>query len=130
MRFAGRLARLFRRAALLPPKDPLAALSDQDMERAAKVIEIATLDDGWFPGGRPAIAAEEAAWFEAAIRPVLPAYVAFCARMEAWRRRIDPPRGPYNRRACIFPAFAGRPLPRIRLPDRLVRAFLDSAAPA
>jgi hypothetical protein len=131
MRYAGRLARLFRKAALLPPRDPLAAMSDADMARASKLIEAKTLGDGWFPEGRPAIAPEDAAWFEAAIRPFLPAYAAFCARYEAWRRRIDPPRGAWARRAaaCNFPAFAGRPRPQLRLPAGLVADFIAAAAP-
>jgi hypothetical protein len=131
VRFAARLARLFRRAALLPPRDPLAGLTDQEMARAEALIGIKTLDDGWFPEGRPAIAAEDAAWFEATIRPFLPAYAAFCARFDAWQRRIDPPRGAHARRAaCNFPAFAGRPRPRIRLPPMLVGQLLAAASPA
>jgi hypothetical protein len=130
VRFAGRLARLFKRAALLPPRDPLAAMSDAEMARAGELIRIKTLEEGWYPEGRPAIAAEDAAWFEAAIRPLLPAYAAFCAKFQAWRRRIDPPRGAWARRAasCNFPAFAGRPRPELRLPPDLV-ARLVAAAP-
>jgi hypothetical protein len=105
-------------------------LSDGEMARANQVIRIRMLSDGWFPQGRPAIAAEDASWFEAAIRPVLPAYAAFCAAMDKWKRRIDPPRGAWARRAaaCNFPAFAGRPRPQVRLPPDLVAAL--AAVPA
>lgn len=121
MRYAGRLARLFRRAALLPPRDPLAALSDAEMERATKIIQVKMFDDGWFPRGRPTIAPEDESWFESAIRPFLPAYAEFCAKLDAWRRRIDPPRGAFALpAACNFPAFAGRPRPTLRLPGGLV----------
>jgi hypothetical protein len=105
-------------------------LDDAEMARATKVVQLKTLGEEWYRGGKPAIAAEDAAWYEAAIRPVLPAYASFCARMEAWRRRIDPPRGPYNRPPCNFPAFAGRPLPRVRLPAGLVAELVAAAAPA
>src|SRR5690606_1726985 len=117
--------------ALLPPRDPLAALSDAEMERATKIIQVKTFDDGWFPEGRPAIPPEDESWFESAIRPFLPAYAEFCARLDAWQRRIDPPRGAFAvlQAACNFPAFAGRPRPRLRLPGGLVRRMVAADAP-
>jgi hypothetical protein len=102
------------------------------MARTTELIRAKTLGDGWFPQGRPAIPAEDASWFEAAIRPFLPTYAAFCVAMDKWQRRIDPPRGAWARRAiaCNFPAFAGRPRPEIRLPPGLVAKLVAAAAPA
>jgi hypothetical protein len=130
VRFAGRLARLFKKAALLPPRDPLESLSNQEMARAAEIIRLKTLGDGWYPKGRPAIAAEDASWFEAAIRPFLPAYAGFCAKFQVWQRCINPPRGAWARRAaaCNFPAFAGRTRPELRLPPNLVAELVAATA--
>ena len=114
MRYAARLARLWRRIALLPPKDPLAAMSDQEMDRASRVV-MAEVEraKNWAPQG-PAPSAEDVVWFEGAVRPHLARYVAFCDAVFRWEQRISPPRGRWARLACIPPAFAGKP--RIRLP--------------
>ena len=124
MRYAGRLARLWRLVALLPPRDPLAAVSDAEMDRASRVIMAESARrEGW-ANQAPTASAEDVAWFEGAVRPHLARYTAFCEAVFRWQRRVDPPRGRWRRLACISPAFAGRP--QIRLPAGYLAPFLSA----
>jgi hypothetical protein len=133
MRYAARLARLWRRVALLPPPDPMAAVSDEEMARAAQIMEARQPHSerdlyvwrsrGEAPPPRPEVAAADAAWFAREIEPRLPAYAAYAERLHLWQRRWERPRYPRgwrHRFACIFPAFAGKDLPRLRLPAKLL----------
>jgi hypothetical protein len=142
VRFAGRLARLARLAALIPPADPLADLSDEEMARAQEVISARVpmspealaycrkhdLDPEEF---RSKPTPEEEAWFARTIEPRLPSYLAFDAAIERWQRRIrQKPRDPRERLACIFPAFAGRLAPQLRIAGPILRAFARGPASA
>jgi hypothetical protein len=126
MRYAARLA-------LLPPRDPMAAVSDAEMARAAGIMEARQPHTaqalhvwglrGEAPPPRPEVSAADAAWFAREIEPRLPAYAAYAERLLLWQRRWEGPRQPVDwrdRLACIFPAFAGKDLPRVRLPDELL----------
>jgi hypothetical protein len=135
VRFGGRLARLARLAALLPPADPLADLSDEEMERAARVIEarlpMSERDQSlWRMRGidpetqRARATPEEEAWFGRAVEPRLPQYLAYEAALDRWQLRLS--QASYftrERLACIFPAFAGEPGLHLRIASDLLHAL-------
>jgi hypothetical protein len=111
----------------------MAAVSDAEMARAARFMEARRPHReqdlhvwrmrGQTPPPRPGVSAEDAAWFAREIEPHLPAYAAFAARLDRWKWRWRGPRRRVNWRdrfACIFPAYAGKGLPRVRLPSRLL----------
>jgi hypothetical protein len=127
MRYAGRLARLWRAVALLPPRDPLAAMSDEEMARATRVIHAEIARGKPWADQFPSASPEDVAWFDGAIRPHLPRYSAFCDALLRWQQRMKPARGPWDRLACISPAFAGRGRPRMRLPAGHLQALLPAS---
>lgn len=128
MRFVARLARLARLAALIPPADPLRRRSEEEIARAAAIIEARTPHAerdlavwamrGEDPPAKPEVTPEEASWFLSTIVPLLPAYEAFLEAHRRWARQFRaPPRNATQRLACIFPAFAGKRAWRMSLPE-------------
>jgi hypothetical protein len=123
-RFAARLRRLARLAALLPPPDPFRDHPPEDLERACAIVAARTPHlerdlhvwamRGEEPPAKPEVSREDAAWFLRVIAPVLPAHARFLEKHRRWqgqfRRR---PRTAEEKLACIFPAFAGA---RFRVP--------------
>jgi len=111
----------------------MAAVSDEEMARAARIMEARRPHTeqalyiwglrGETPPPRPEVPAEDAAWFAREIEPLLPAYAAYAERLVDWQRRLEGPRRPVDwrdRLACIFPAFAGKDPPSLRLPPQLL----------
>ena len=76
-----RLARIARALERLPPVDPRKLLAHDEVRRAHKVLRRL--------GAEPPkpVAAEDAAWFAVAIRPRLPAWLAFDERQRRWEAR-------------------------------------------
>ena len=81
MRLRARLERVARAFERRPPVDPRRLLGHDEVRRAHKVLRRL--------GASPQkpVREEDAAWFAAAIRPRLPAWLAFDERQRRWERR-------------------------------------------
>ena len=81
MRLRARLERVARAFERRPPVDPRRLLGHDEVRRAHKVLRRL----GAVP--HKPVQEEDAAWFAAAIRPRLPAWLAFDERQRRWERR-------------------------------------------
>jgi hypothetical protein len=80
-RLLSRLLRAERALDTLPPRDPRRDLPGEDVEEAEILLEAL--------GAEPpqALHPEEADWFEARVRPLLPRWVAYAVRSARWQER-------------------------------------------
>jgi hypothetical protein len=80
-RLFGRLIRAERVLRALPPRDPRQDLPPEAVARADAVLDRLGADRA------AAIAPEDAAWFEATIRPLLPRWLTYAGDLHRWHER-------------------------------------------
>jgi hypothetical protein len=124
----GRLRRLERLAAAIPPTDPLEDVPDEVMARAVRVLETRANAAPRQPGDpywhkpEPPATAEDEAWYDAEFAPFVPRYARFVDAVERWRFNTGPrPHRGSDRYPAFIAAIAGKQLPRIRIPPDLAR---------
>jgi hypothetical protein len=102
-----RLRRVERALDALPPRDPRQDLPPEELARADAVL------DRLGAGRASSIAAEEAAWFETTIRPLLPRWLCYAGDLSRWQERRAAHRREAEarpRREAPPPAFSGNAL--------------------